>query len=72
MQTDDDVAVAGPILFLIAVIFGIGLYNEISKALDSSEKTNVEQAEIYTERAEKDLRTAQRDSRSGAVERSQE
>lgn len=63
MQHDDDLAVGGPILFVILVIFGIGIYNEIESAFSSdAASTAVEEATAYAERAEAELRAAQEEA----------
>ncbi len=60
MQHDDDIAVGGPILFLIAVIFGIGVYNEIDEYFTAPPQASaVQTATDYAERAEDELRAAQ-------------
>ena len=55
----DDLGVLIPLLLFLAVIFGLGIYNEFKKAFISpSEAEFVRDAEEYSEQAERDLRRA--------------
>ncbi|MCI4664116.1 MAG: hypothetical protein MRY74_05280 [Neomegalonema sp.] len=62
-REDDDGAILGPILLVIAVIFGIGIYNEVKSAFGpAAEKDEYRVAAEYAKRASEDLERAEKDA----------
>ena len=61
---DDDVAVLGPLLFVVGLLIALGLYNKAQKAWAPPPPVDlVEEAEIYATAAEAELRKVVEDNR---------